>query len=435
MATGMSMVMVLMMAVMQGAGNDLVDYVDAQSYWQEQELDRTVETLSRIAAEDLAAEAPKKLAIRRLVAIRTLGELENREALPVLTKLLKSRQPFVADYAAEAIARIEGRGFTRPGATDAELASDVALLPARVRLVTQIRVAAGGPIPYDKVFDAMGQMGKEFDRDQARKTVTKMVVESGSITGNLRLQGITMGVSDDPGPRTGFVVLIGRIRYDVKAVRAALKTFEVESRKVDGVEVFDAGDGTAVMLVSDRRLIVIGGGDEDQLPVEEVVKALAAGRGKLADDKVMTELLNSVDRTKPVWLVAKMTEAYKEVEMFAAFDSITAFAEKHRKHLRLNVLARGNNPDKIKTAVKQFEDGRAEALEELKRESARAPFLKDLADFVSGLKVHNAGNVVTLTGTFKGNALSFLAVPMMMGAVRYETRVEAVGEVQAGSRK
>ena len=49
--------------------------------------------------------------MHRLMAIRTLGELEAEEAVPHLKKLADSKEPFVADYVSRALAEIQKGGF------------------------------------------------------------------------------------------------------------------------------------------------------------------------------------------------------------------------------------------------------------------------------------------------------------------------------------
>src|SRR5215210_4127102 len=57
--------------------------------------------------------AAKATQIRRLMAIRTLGEKKMKEGLPRIAELVRSDEPFVADYALAALAAIEGRPYAR----------------------------------------------------------------------------------------------------------------------------------------------------------------------------------------------------------------------------------------------------------------------------------------------------------------------------------
>src|ERR1700683_3315782 len=62
--------------------------------------------------------------VRRLMAIRTLGELKQPAALATLKPLLDSKEQFEADYAAAAIAQIERRPNRRPTLALAKRAAD-----------------------------------------------------------------------------------------------------------------------------------------------------------------------------------------------------------------------------------------------------------------------------------------------------------------------
>jgi len=118
--------MMLMTLVGGGGGNDLVDYLDTNSYWAQQSVEVTVpEMKAQLAPADAKGDP-----VRRLMAIRTLGELKKKGAIATLQPLLKSKTLFEAEYAAAAIAAIEGKKFKRPGLSAKERMKDVYLLPA-----------------------------------------------------------------------------------------------------------------------------------------------------------------------------------------------------------------------------------------------------------------------------------------------------------------
>jgi len=182
----------------------------------------------------------------------------------------------------------------------------------------------------------------------------------------------------------------------------------------------------ALAAPSDDRFVMVGGPSGETLPLDEIAKALATGAGKLRTEPKMAALLASVDRTRPVWAVAKMTETYRTVDLFAPFDTVTLTGDRQGDVFRLKLVARGVDAEKVKAAVETFEAGRREAIEGLKDEGARVPFMKDIIAFVESMKTDVAGGQVTLTASYKGGPMSFLALPMMMGTVRStEMRREA----------
>src|SRR5437899_2406532 len=234
MATGASMLLILLSLIGGGGGNHLLDYASSQSYWKSKGVVVNVQTMSgelkTSAAQDIselikqlaspdgqvragasrkivqlgesvipqleqAAEIPdpevssrvktlitdisaasKANAIRRLMAIRTLGELKKPEALPALRPLNDAKEMFVAEYAARAIAQIEGKPLVTVGATPEQKKTDLWLLPADCRMVMQ--VAPGfAPTSVDALIEkipaaAIGNPNKDQIRDDITKAVT-----------------------------------------------------------------------------------------------------------------------------------------------------------------------------------------------------------------------------------------------------------------------
>ena len=104
----------------------------------------------------ILAGSPQTSAARQLMAIRTLGELRHRAAIGPLQGFLKSEKPFVADYAARAIARIEGKPSPRHRPTQAELDEDVWILPAKCAVVGQAALVRPIPLSFEKALEKMG---------------------------------------------------------------------------------------------------------------------------------------------------------------------------------------------------------------------------------------------------------------------------------------
>src|SRR3954451_25479863 len=152
--------LVLLICGLAGSGNDLLDYASSEGYWRREQVPMTAEAMLgelqgaapvdvsqllpdlgstdpdvRRAAEarapylgpaalpglrkgaasvnPLIAEqaatwlrrielAPSAGAVRRLMAIRTAGELRSPAVLPILREWAGSAEPFVAEYAAAA---------------------------------------------------------------------------------------------------------------------------------------------------------------------------------------------------------------------------------------------------------------------------------------------------------------------------------------------
>jgi len=433
MMAGPGFFMMLLMLVMQGNSNDLLDFMDSPSYWNAQKVELTVDALAPSVKGPAAGgeNAPKAGDVRRLMAIRSLGELKKKEALPHLKPLVNDKALFVADYANQAIAAIEGTAYNRPAVDRKKLAQDVDLLPVSCGVVAQTALAGGGPISYDKIFEQMkGMMGgmgaragandpEEMNRriDEARRHATDALIEFTGRIGNIRLDAVTAGVAGNLGNDVGFVVVIGRGSYDATAAREAIKAdhaFKTET--VEGFEVLTQTREMAVVCPSNDRFLLFAGPNREALPVEEVLGAIKEGKRDLPLDADMAQLLGSVDRSKHMWAVMKMTDTYKNADLVAPFDSVTLTVDAKEDEAQYTLVARGKNPDEITASVDKFEKGRQEVLKALKRAPAFPMAMPaNIVDFVESINVRNDGMQVTVTAAFKGSSETILqTLPLMM---------------------
>jgi len=354
------MMELLLVALTGSAGNDLLDYMQTKAYWQIKGVPVTAEAMQaelkpilpgqmkalmadltgndeakRKAAvgrlstmgvgvipqlEKAAAAAqgnPEKAgaiqqligklyqarqagAVRRLMAIRTLGELKARSALPTLKGLLKSKALFEADYAAAAIAAINGKPYKRPGLSAKTLAADMWRLPPNCGIVAQVSVPPGGPVDFAKLLKKVGQMPGGMKPDQVLVQGTKMLIKAAEMTGNIRFEGLTMGVADNVGDRTGFVVLIVRGVYDAKAISALMgDQGRAKTETVNGIEVLKPDGEVALILPSNDMLVFCAGPKREGLPLGAVTTALKTGLGGLKPASDLGKLIKTVDTSAP----------------------------------------------------------------------------------------------------------------------------------------
>ena len=470
--------MMLMMALMGGGGaNDLTDFIDTNSYWALQSVEVTLPAMkAQLASADASAAAalckdligddeaksnvaaakiksigmaamphlekaagdaqgkPEKAArvqnligqlytnvqgpaVRRLMAIRTLGELKKRDALATLQPLLKSKILFESEYARAAIAAIEGKEFKRPGLPAKERMKDVWLLPAGCGVVGQVTIPPGKPIDIAKVIKTMGPMGGGGQKPQDMlPQLTSMIVMAAGQVGNVRIDAVTIGVADDVGNRSGFVVVIVRGLYDTKALKQMLlQAARSNTETIDGTEVFKPDNEFAIFLPSSDRLVLVAGPRKAQTPVAEMIAAVKAGKGALAADSDIGKLVKTVDTTSPIWAAAKMSETYRKESLFAPFDTMTMTSKIAKGVQSFKVIAIGTDAEKVAQAVKEFDGHMAEGRRETARTAERMPAIKPMADFIASIKAKADGTEVTVTASMKGNsALMGMFMPMMM---------------------
>jgi hypothetical protein len=337
-------VFLLMMLVFSSAGgNELLDYVPTDAYWQVKGLEPTTQALlDRVGDPDRAADvrdviqdlrsqdeavraaAHKRLvaagpavipklkalldgadaelaarvraivkdvgtkgktgAVMRLMAIRTLGERRCRPAVGALKELLDANEPFVADYARRAIASIAGKPVERAAPDAKTLARDVWMLPANCGLVGQMVTAVGERTPMAKVVEKAGPLPGGAEPEQVLRQVAGMVLSAAERVGNIRLDAVTFAVADDVGEESGFLVIAARGLYDRAAVRQALLDVMpggLEAFDVDGVEVLGGDDSGAMIPASDRLFLLAAAPNRQRMPLAHLASVIKQ-RGKTA---------------------------------------------------------------------------------------------------------------------------------------------------------
>jgi len=354
-------------------------------------------------------------AIRRLMAIRTLGELKKLEAVGPLRPLLESKEPFVADYAARAIAAIEGRAHERPAPTREMLWRDLCLLPANCGIVAQMRLPGGQTTTFEEALKTiLPALPGGQDAGKAVDELTKGISAVAERVGNVRIDALTLGVADNVGNRSGFIVVVARGRCDAQAVKAAFGQLKLNATKVEGIDVFSAEREMRLIPCSNERFILAGGPPNEQLPLKEIAAALQANADKPALGAKMLDVIKGIDPDAPVWAAVVMSDAYRQAPFLAPFDTITATGKNAEGGvLAVTVAAAGKDPEAVKQSVAEVEKGVKEGLAEVKREVERMPLQKPILEFLESIRVQADGGRATLTAKLKGQGAA-LMMPMMM---------------------
>ncbi|HEV8605285.1 MAG TPA: hypothetical protein VGQ99_07970 [Tepidisphaeraceae bacterium] len=474
MATNASLLMLILTLLGGGGGNHLLDYASTDAYWKSKGVTVGVQTMTNelktSAAQDItqlikelaspdgqvragaskkimqlgdtvlpqlekAAETPdpevaasiktliadisaasKVNSIRRLMAIRTLGELKKPEAVAILRPLVDAKEMFVGEYAARAIAQIESKPYALVGVTAEQRKSDFWLLPADCRVVAQ--VGTGFPATsIDALIEKMpaAAVGNP-NRDQIKTDVTKAIVNVAELVGEVRIDSITFGLAGDIGPNAGFAAVVVRGQYDSAAVRQALAKMQIPGKVVGGVDVFSPEEHFGVMFAGNDRAIGMAGPNAQGLPAEAFATALKTGKGGLADVEAMKKLIASVDTSQALWAVMKMTDTYKQAPVFSAFEQITMVGKLKDQMLDVQISGQGVNAGQVSAAVDQINAGVQMGINQLKPMVQDAPFFSAIIKAMETVQCSSQGEKATLTASIKGDAAS-LVLPLFFGGM------------------
>jgi hypothetical protein len=355
--------------------------------------------------------APRRHVVRRLMALRTLGELKKPEALPVLRGFLDSREMFVADYARASIAQIEGKPVGRSRA--AGTGNDVWLLPAECRAVAHVELRSGRPIDYAEAFKQM-PLSAGQDKDVTIDFIANQALTTAEAIGNVRLDALTVGASGDAPEKSGFVVVIASGAYDAAALGALAKKLKIVFKTVDGKDVFQPDTDTAAFLPSDDRLVLVAGGGEQDAPLAQMFAAMKSGKGKLATTPEMVKLIAAVDTSQPVWAAMQVTDAYRKAGVPEAFEEATLVGERQGAGMRFRLRGNGNDAAKVKAASDQAFAAVAQSAKEIRRVMNVVPALRVMADLPDQVKITTNGVSAKLTAELRESPVDSFLLPLMM---------------------
>ena len=482
MAFGSFSAITLFMALLSGGANDLLDYVSSDYYWKAKGVPHVtaaqlIEELKPAAAgpdvaglvDGLAADSfeerekaaaailkhgpsvipqleaaarhpdlevanrariliaqlkvsSKGAAVRKLMAIRTLGEMKKAEALPALKGLLDSKEMFVADYAAGAIAAIEGKPLPPRTAPEGAMKADLTLLPANCGVVGQIAVTTppGTRRPsFDEALkQALAVPGE--NHNQAIEQMQQAILGVAEQIGNVRVEGVTFGVSDDVGDQKGFVAVVIRARYDAKAVPLYLKNFVQKSSVIEGVEMFSPQSEMAFGFPADDRVLFLVGPRQEVLPAKELIAAARENKGPLLTNADLAKLIETVDTAAPMWAVCKVNDNYRQADVIKAFDTVTLVAAQGKDAMTLTAKGTGSDVGAVQNAVAEVNKGLDEARQHAPQMLQQMPAMKPLIDFVNGAKCVADGKTASFTATVPGNGNSLMGVPLFLFGFRAE---------------
>jgi len=364
--------------------------------------------------------ASRATSVRQLMAIRTLGEMKKPEAVAVLQPLLDSKEMFIADYARAAIAKIQGKQSPAPGAGAVERAADVASMPAKLDLIAQLAPSDEGTFSVSSIVDQLPM--PEAQKAKARDESVNQVLKVLETVGNIRLDLVTAGFYAAPPGQPGNSVVMARVLVDSSAASEALHNLVHNTKNIDGVEVFQLDDDTALLLASDTRAAFVTREPNGDLRLEETVAALKKGTGDFANNADLSKLVKSIDPKATMWAAAKMSEGLRQIAgPFASIDTATLVAnrsmEKDKPLTKFRLEAQGSDAGQMKQAAEQMRASIKEAVEQGRKQQQQLPFIKPMVDFVDSIRIEANGIKASATAQMHGQMM----MPIMSAGVEVRT--------------
>ncbi len=376
--------------------------------------ERARQLIARLKA---TGQAPK---IRRLMAIRTLGELKAKGAVKRLEKLAGTDEPFLGLYARRALAAIRGKAFAAPAPDAKALASDAWAMPSNIGLLAQsaLRFGDGGPITFDKL-ELPGDV--KIDPAAMSRAWTAQVLKVVEMAGNFRIDAATFALSSELDHDKGFLVLTLRGLYDPEAFKSAVGALGIEPTKIAGVDAVRFERQFEIVLLSPTRLVIVGGPREQKLPTAAVINAIKGDAAPLKQNKPLAGLIADADRSGLGWGAVHFSESYREADIVEPLRDGVAAVKLKEGSLDLKARFRGlkGREDAFGRAVDEFkeeviDEGSGELRRMINRRPAMGRMLSPLLGFVESMKIARDGNAATLTGRYESPGSAAMLAPMLL---------------------
>jgi hypothetical protein len=354
------------------------------------------------------------------MAIRTLGDRRQAAARDALRKLQAGKEPFVAEYARRALARIEGKAYKRPGLPPGLAAGDVARLPEGLGLIAQLDLTRGdGVVDLAEMVKGLdkGLANNEIGLDRAVEAVAGVLHE----IGNLRIDLVTVGVAKEVDSDTGFAVIYFRGLYDPDLLIEALKRSNAEARlrDISGKRVLDVDGESQLWAASRNLLVLIAGAKPEQMPTEGVIK-LVEGKAKATRGEKLAALLKECPTDQPFWVVARMSESYRKGgEFLASVDRLVLVAGPVEKGTRMTLTASAKDAESARRGLEALDGHLGQARQVANSMVGAIPGLEFLPKLINAIKTTRDDATVTAEVVVPAEtARKLLAMPLMFWGVR-----------------
>jgi hypothetical protein len=466
--------LILLSFLIGGGSGDLLDYVPTQSYWHDCNVEVTVETMLHEAAPLVPADISKLIAdlgsteprvrdaasdhilkvgigalpqlregavgadpevaersaelmgqlqplvtvatVRRLMALRALGELKDASAIPFLQSQLNSQGMFVPDYARRAIAAIYGQQ-ARP-AIPVDAMDEVWLLPSNCHAVAQLIPRGNGPIdPQHDAAQVPVQAGR--DGTQQIANLSKTALGLAETFGELRLDSLDIGVSEQIDDNHGWITVIASGQFDSETAARVLRGQKAATRTVDGMRIFEPDGESTMFFPSDHEFVMLVSPNGEEIPLADMIAAVRTRQQTLRKSPAIAALVEPMVQHDPasrhaLWIAIQVTQAYRKLLGLDGFNTVALSGDE--KGGALHISLRGESPDAqtAEAAVQQLTRMTAEGTAILNL-LATQPSLQPALDFMSSIKLQSKANVVTGSAVLQESPAELYMLPLMMG--------------------
>ena len=293
----------------------------------------------------------------------------------------------------------DAKGSPTSGVPPDRMKQDLYMLPEHCGSVGQVRFLPGKPLVLPKVKEGEDPPPGGVDVRANMEQMANSLIYVAEMTGNIRVDGATLGVSDEIGPQQGFVVMYVRGQWDADAVKGAIQPQLTQTRTLGETEFMCPQDAQIIVAVPSNDLFAMASGPNfSNVPGEDIGAAIKTGKGKFESSAITIQLLTTVDTAEPIWAAMLVSDNYRQAPQLAAFDHLTLTGKSTTGGIQYQATGQGKDTDAVKGAVDDFTSLINESKGELTQQVERVPTAQPLVDFFNTIELKSDGTTATGTG-------------------------------------
>ena len=343
---------------------------------------------------------------RRLMAIRTLGELKQEAALPKLKTIAAQEKGDFARYANRAIGLIESAQQTGGDVSkivtpdplvpsEEELLADLSLLPSSSLGMAQLAISQRVRMPLESVLKFQPLFGRGIPTEQRESVYYAKLIELADEVGNVRIDSATASFTYLETERHAFVTCVIRGHYQWANLKSQLIKGGFREDRISGHEILRADDDVIFIPLSGQRLIAIAGELPENLPLRQMIEGKESPE-LLPQNEELWKMQGKISAENPGWAAMIAPKEFAMIPWLAALGKARMKITQDGASFSFLVGAEANDPAKVDSTLKALDKSLEHAQNESEQLANIIPAIKPLAEILVSLKYRKVPQGVVL---------------------------------------
>jgi hypothetical protein len=270
-----------------------------------------------------------------------------------------------------------------------------------------------------------GANGDPAQTEQILRQQIAQVIEIAEAVGNVRLDGITVGMIAMPPQRTAQGVILMHGTFDGDALhRYLVRVTKTEPARTtfEGMRAIHRPDGL-LLLPNNRTALATVEMGAGTLPKDDFVAAFKNNQFPLKGNESIGQLAKNVDTAGPIWGVFRLAEFMRQGPMAGVEWATVTSKSLEGQGLSFLVAAKGRNANEMDQLSRVVNEGLQEVRADLKRANDEKQIPPQMSELIvpmrkmlDSIKVQvdpADGTMVHMTGTAELSPTHLLGFSMM----------------------